>query len=270
MLQEAILEFIRDPDSHDFEDLYDQARRFAAAGTGDLAAIAEASRRAAWFRSCLGALVRPPILDLSAPVDPEDPDSRASPIGWLSAQERGTETLSPLRLRGLDAKSTRGFLAARQRDRQPILVVASTSMIDQLIASLERFDLRFRLSPTSVLVEAIDLEVTASHDQSRERFEAISDYLAIPVERVVRLLEIPQVTTPLLTTVLQEGSSEAFVAPHWVRFTVLDPATDRLLEASGSGELHIVDLSNLGRALEVQTGIRGDLVPDGFRLAEPR
>ena len=266
-LRNSIAAFVQDPESGAFDELARRAEAIETTTTSSapLGRLDRAALDASWSRYCLSPPNHPLILAL-APADEDDgPDLTAASVEHLIERWGHTDSLAPLRSRRLDAKQTRGFFAARQRDGQPVLVVAKTALLDQLVSSLERFDLRFRLSSASVVVEIVDASTTTGTADNPNLRSRASEYLAIPTGRMLRQLQLGSTATPLITGPLGEGDPEVFVAPHWVRTSLFDPDTGQPVEPSDAGQLRLFDLANLDRGIRVDTDLYGRLEADGFR-----
>ena len=306
VLLEKIAAFVRDPDSHDFDDLvrlavaahYERRAAFRKlcsergitpervdswldvpaltsdfidsdeAATPRLSPTEQAAIDASWTRYCLDAPTHPPVLSLFLASETEHGRRTAAPVAHLLERWGSMDSLSAIGPRGVDAKKARGFLAARQRDGQPVLIVASSTTLGELVASLQRLDLRFRLSAASVVVEMVEV-TDLPGDRAGEVHGLIEEFLAIPPNRFVRLLGVAGASTQMFTDSLADGDAEVFVPPHWVRLSLIDPGSKEVVAPGEPGLLRVFDLANLDQSLHLETEIRGVLGPDGFRLLEP-
>lgn len=222
-------------------------------------------RRAVIDRSfpgaCLTGLGRPPVLSL-IPTDTARAEPRLAMLAdrVLEAWAAPTSATAVTR-RGVEAAQARSFLAARQRDRQPTLILATTATLAQLLEALVRRGLRFRLPPGSRVVEAGG----ADHD-GRELLGRLADGLALPPQET--LLAWGAAGSPTLLYARRDRRSEPrpFRTPPWVRARVLDPRTRAELPAGDEGELALFDLAAPNGGASLLTGERAIAAGDGFRL----
>ncbi len=306
VVYEQIAAFIRDPESHDFDDLvhramavqYERSAPFreicsergitperveswldVPAQTRDsipsdeaaaprIGPTEQAAMDANWARYCLDALTHPPVLSLVAAGETADGRRTGATVAHVLERWGNGDSLSAIGPRGVDARKARGFLAARQRDDQPILIVASRPTLGELVASLQRLDLRFRLSGASVVVEMVEATELPG-DRADDVHGLIEDFLAIPSNRIVRELGVANASTQMFTNILADGDAEVFAPPHWVRLSLVEPGSRGVVAPGDPGLLRVFDLANLDRSLHIETEIRGVLSPDGFRLLEP-
>ena len=167
---------------------------------------------------------------------------------------------------GIEARPTRSFLAARQRDRRPTLVLTTAFALVQLLESLTRLDLRFRLPPGSRIFETGGYKGRARDVDRAELLTQIEERLALRPEAVVREYGMTELTSHFYTRALDGGDPDLFLPSAWTRVRILDPET---LEESPRGETGLVcvfDLANIGSAVHLLTEDLGVAEGDGFRL----
>jgi len=302
-LEQSIVEFIRAPDSHAFDDLalrifgflYEQdpgvreqcqdqgvepgsIRHWTEIPTliktstassvpvpfGGLQKIAIES---VWAQSGLASLGRPPFLSLLPEPEGENGLVDKAPLETLMERLGGEQSLTGTRGHRVDAKKARGFLAARQRDGQPVVIFATSGSVVDLLQSLARLDLRFRISTSSILVEFDDVPSPVVYQNRNQMAAAVQEYLALPRSRIVRALSLHGGTTQLFTGVLDDGDPALLLQPHWIRFGAVDKESGDPIGKGESGVLRILDLANLGLAFHCQTDLEGHVEPGGFRLA---
>ena len=268
-----IAAFVRTPEVGDFDHLVERAAGFQHEGASPEGHLYRQIATATWRRFCLDRLTPSPVLSL---VTPGDEGSNRHLGGELDqiilSAWAADDSLAAIGPRGLDTRTTRGFLAARQRDNRPVLLVATRSTLSDLIRSLERLDLRFRLAAGSVAVVGVDGPADPKPDSALDLstlIERTEEYLGLTAERFVRRLD-PTPRTRMFTDTLSGGSPVHFVAPHWVRLEIVDPESGQTAAAGESGRLRLLDLANLGGPIAVDTEISGTLDPQGFRLPELR
>jgi len=164
--------------------------------------------------------------------------------------------------RGLDARAARGFLAARQRDRQPALILSTAFALKQLLEALARLRVSFRLPPGSRVFETGGYKGQSRELERHELEAAVAHHLGLGGEAIVREYGMTELTSHFYGS---PGGTE-FKVPPWVRTQILDPATLEIVPLGQPGLLAIFDLANFGSALHVLTedlAIAGD---GGFEL----
>ncbi len=216
--------------------------------------------------ACLPELARPPMLSL-VPSRAQAPDSSLSFLLDHALRQWGAaDSLTAVGPRGVAVAAARGFLAARQRDRRPTLILATAFALVQLLEALERLDLRFRLPPGSRLFETGGTKGRSREIPRPELLASIRERLDVPASRVMREYGMTELTSHFYTRPLAGGDPDLFVAPEWTRVRVLDPATLVEAPAGTVGLLAVFDLANVGSALHVLTEDLGVAESDGFRL----
>jgi hypothetical protein len=225
---------------------------------------------------CPLAAGRPPMLAL-VPRREEAPDSSLSfMVDHVVARWGGEGSAWALGRRGVDARLVRSWAGARQREGRPVLVLATTFALADLVAGLARMGLRFRLPAGSAVFETGGLKGHQREVAPGELAAALAERLGVPPQAVVREYGMTELTSQLYTRSLLGGDPHLYVAPHWVRVRVLAPET--LAEAPGgeTGLVAVFDLANLSSAVHVLTEDLGCMEEGGLRLlgrapgAEPR
>jgi hypothetical protein len=220
----------------------------------------------AFAEHCLPAPAPVPMLSL-IPSRQQLPDSSLSfMVDHAMATWGDPSNAWALGPRGVDGRRLRTWLAARQRDRRPVLVLATAFALVEAIEKLERLGVRFRLPVGSVLFETGGYKGRTrelSADDLAERTEA---WLGLAPGRIVREYGMTELTSQLYSRTLSGGSPDLFAAPHWCRYRVLDPETLEEAEAGQTGLIAILDLANLGTAVHLLTEDLGIAEPDGLRL----
>jgi acyl-CoA synthetase (AMP-forming)/AMP-acid ligase II len=176
--------------------------------------------------------------------------------------------------RGVEAAAARSWTAARQRAGRPVLVLATSLALDQWLGALERLGLRFRLPAGSAVFETGGFKGRAVELTPARQLERLEERLDVPPSAVVCEYGMTELTSQCYTLALHGGDPEVFVAPHWVRVRVLDPATLAEQAPGEPGLIAVFDLANLGSAAHLLTEDLGVLVPgrvgpeggQGFRL----
>jgi hypothetical protein len=231
---------------------------------------------AAFPRHCLPRNLtpgeRPPMLAL-VPRREERPDSSLSfMVDHVLARWGGEASAWGLGPRGVDARAARSWLGARQRAGRPVVVLATTLALDDLVAGLARLDLRFRLPAGSVVFETGGFKGREREVAPDELAAGVAERLGVPAQAVVREYGMTELTSQLYSVSLTAGATLAggdpylYVPPHQVRVRVVDPESLDEAPAGESGLVAVFDLANLSSAVHVLTEDLGRLEPGGLRL----
>lgn len=223
---------------------------------------------AAFPRFCLprGPAERPPMLAL-VPRREERPDSSLSfMVDHVLARWGGEASAWGLGPRGVDARAARSWLGARQREGRPVLVLATALALADLVAGLERLDLRFRLPAGSVVFETGGFKGREREVSPDGLAAGIAHHLGVPAAAVVREYGMTELTSQLYTGALAGGDPELYLAPHQVRVRVVDPESLEEVPPGASGLVAVFDLANLSSAIHLLTEDLGRLEAGGLRL----
>jgi hypothetical protein len=218
-------------------------------------------------RFCLPSLRTPAPMVSLVPDRTQAPDSS---LGFMVAHvvDRwgAADSANAFGPRGVDVTRARSWLAARQREGRPALVLATSFALAQLLEALEKRFLHFRLAPGSVVFDTGGYK--GRHEElSRETLLAkVETWLGVPPEQVVREYGMTELTSQCYTGNLTGGDGETFLAPHWLRPRVLHPETLAEQPAGEPGLLALFDLGNVGSAAHVLTEDLAVGAGDGFRL----
>jgi hypothetical protein len=226
---------------------------------------------ASFPRFCLSAGGgRLPILSL-VPERSVLPDSSLAFMIEHVLEHYGTDaaplsTATAFGARGVELGKARSWLNAAQRGGKPVLVIATAFALVELLDTLTRIDLHFRLPAGSAVFETGGFK-GKSRELSREDLVALTENrLGIPAQAVVREYGMTELTSQCYTRALAGGDPERFVAPHWMRARVLDPETLAEVAPGAPGLLALFDLANLSSAVHVLTEDLAVQDGDGFRL----
>ncbi len=215
--------------------------------------------------ACLGGMGRPPVLSLIPPG--EDASDRG--LGFMADRVlrvwAAPDSGVAMARRGVEVAKARGFLAARQRDRRPTLVLATSATLARLLEALDRRGLRFRLPPGSRVVEA-----GGRGPSDRELLIRLAEGLAVPAESVVRAYSATGLTSRFYGGHDRRGQARPFRPIPWTRVRILDPETLAEAPAGTSGLVSVFDLANVGSAAHLLTDSVGVAAEDGFQLAGGR
>jgi hypothetical protein len=218
-------------------------------------------------RFCLPRLRTPAPMLALVPDREQAPDSSLSFMvahvvdSWGAADS--TTAFGP---RGVDVTRARSWLAARQREGRPALVLATSFALAQLLEALEKRFLHFRLAPGSVVFDTGGYKGRHRELGRAEQLQRVETWLGVPPEQVVREYGMTELTSQCYTGNLSGGDPELFVAPHWLRWRVLHPETLAEQPAGEPGLLALFDLGNVGSAAHLLTEDLAAAAPGGFRL----
>ncbi len=174
--------------------------------------------------------------------------SRAAPDSSLAA--RGST---------VEAARARSFLAARQRDRRPTLVLGTSVTLTRLLEALDRRGLRFRLPPGSAVIEA------GGRGPGGELLAGLAEALDVLAERVLRVYGADGLGSYVFAGFRRDGQPRSFRPPPWTRVRVLEPVTLKEVPHGTEGRLAVFDLAAPGapHVLTADVATAGDV---GFRL----
>jgi hypothetical protein len=199
------------------------------------------------------AAARWPMLSL-VPGRGQLPDSSlAFMIDHVLARYGSPESTVAFGKRGVEMVPARSWAAARQRAGRPALVLATSLALDQWLGALERQDLRFRLPAGSAVFETGGFKGHAREVSPPAQLRRLEERLGLPPAAVVREYGMTELTSQCYTRALAGGDPDLFVAPHWVRIRILDPATLAEAELGKPGLIAVFDLANLGSAAHLLT-----------------
>jgi hypothetical protein len=196
-----------------------------------------------------------PMLSLVPPREQLPDSSLAFMIDHVLARfgARPPESAVACGRRGVEMVPARSWAAARQRGGRPALVLATSLALSQWLDALERQDLRFRLPAGSAVFETGGFKGRAGEVSQARQLERLEERLGVPAAAVVREYGMTELTSQCYTRALLGGDPDLFVAPHWVRVRVLDPATLEEAAPGAAGLIAVFDLANLGSAAHLLT-----------------
>jgi hypothetical protein len=170
--------------------------------------------------------------------------------------------------RGVEPAAARSWLAARQREGRPALLLATSLALADLLEALDRYDLRFRMPAGSTLFDTGGTKGRRREVTRAELLARVEDRLGIPPPAVVREYGMTELTSQCYTRVLAGGDPEIFFPPHWVRVRILDPLSLAELSAGEIGLVALFDLANIGSAAHLLTADLGTVAPAGGESGE--
>ena len=127
--------------------------------------------------------------------------------------------------RGVEGAKTRSWFGARQREGRPVLILATSFALADLLDFLGRIGLRFRLPAGSVVFETGGFKGRAREISRPELHHRLEEQLFIAPESVVGEYGMTELTSQCYSATLRGGDPEIFVPPHWMKVRVLDPVT---------------------------------------------
>ena len=218
-------------------------------------------------RFCLSTLRTPaPALSL-VPDREQAPDSSlAFMVAHVLDSWGAADSCTAFSARGVDVPRARSWLAARQREARPVLLLATSFALAALLEALERRFLHFRLAPGSVVFETGGYKGRHQELSRDELLSRIETWLGVPSGQVVREYGMTELTSQCYTAALGGGDPDLFLTPHWMRARVLHPETLAEQPPGESGLLALFDLANVGSAVHLLTEDLATAEGDGFRL----
>ncbi len=212
----------------------------------------------------ISPLRQPPVLSLVPSRHQAPHSSLAFMMEHVVRVHGAADSLLALGDRGLNRRAARSFLAARQRDRRPTLILATATALEQLLGSLERLDLRFRLPAGSRL---LDTDGPRARDGARHELLArLAERLALPAEAVVCQYGMTELTSRCHTASSADADRQVFLPPPWMRVRILGPNTLQEQPPGEPGLLAAFDLANVGSAMHLVSEDLGTAEGAGFRL----
>ncbi len=207
-----------------------------------------------------------PILSLVPP--PADlPDSSLSfMIDHLMHRHGAAGSAWAFGPEGLDATAANAWASARHRDGRDGLVLATALALAAWLDELEASGRSHRLPAGTVLFETGGFKGRRRELSRAAILERVEALLGVPPSRVVREYGMTELTSQLYTRALEGGDPDLFVAPHWVRVRVLDPATLAEAAPATAGLVAVFDLANLSSTVHLLTEDLGSIEPAGLRL----
>ncbi len=185
-----------------------------AAPLGPGTELQESAARRVLAGAMIGDLTRPPVL-LTVP-EGADGDLR-EPCASISADVSGEGSADCAPDGRVDVGAARSWLAARQRDGRPAVLVATAAAADRILSTLERQDLLFQLAYGSRAIVTTAAPDDPSEAELAKRFAA---RLSLAPDRVLLRQGWPGVPTPVFPPAA--GASDT--SPAWLRTVDLEGA----------------------------------------------
>jgi hypothetical protein len=225
---------------------------------------------------CLPRRASLPMLSLIPGFEPARESSLSFMIDHVLARFGADGSANVVGPDGIDHDRARAWLAARERDRRPALLLTTALALDQLLRGLERSDLRLRPAPGSALFVTGGFKTRQAELTLDDLLERLEDRLGIGRAAVVQEYGMTELTSQAYTRSLDgpphpnrgwaSGANDLFVCPPWMRVRVLDPISLEEAAAGATGLLAVFDLGNVGSVLHLLTEDLGRIEDGGFRL----
>jgi hypothetical protein len=212
------------------------------------------------------AIRRPPMLSLIPPRERQPDSGPAFPADHILKSWAAPDSLVAVSRRGVEVAPARSFLAARQRDRRPTLILATSDALAQLLAALDRRGLRFRLPAGSRVLETVGGAGTRAPSR-QELLARLAEGLTLPAEAVVRSYGVTGLTSRFYAGYSALGKARAFRPQRWARVRILDAASLEEASTGAPGRISVFDLGNAGSAVSLLTEELGRADEEGFHLA---
>ena len=222
---------------------------------------------ASFPRYCLPRGDRPAMLALVPPRALAPDSSLGFMVAHLMQRFGGPGSDYAFGERGVEGAKTRSWFGARQREGRPVMILATSFALAELLDFLGRIGLKFRLPAGSAVFETGGFKGRARDLSRAELHRKLEERLFIAPESIVGEYGMTELTSQCYTATLTGGDPERFVPPHWMKVRVLDPITLAELPQGETGLLAFFDLANVGSALHLLTEDLGALEGPGFRLA---
>ena len=216
---------------------------------------------------CLPRGGRPPMLSLVPPFAPETESSLSFMIDHVLATFAGEGSGHAVGARGVDVPRARTWLAARQRDGRPFLLLATALALDRCLEGLERLDLRFRAPYGSAVFLTGGFKTRHAELTLDDLLRRLEERTGVAPAGVVEEYGMTELTSQAYTRTLTGGAAGVFACPHWMRVRVVDPATLDDAAEGTTGLLAVLDLGNVGSVLHLLTEDLARVADGGFRLA---
>ncbi len=240
---------VRSVHHHPFPDLY------------------RAAIEASFPRFCLPRGDRPPMLALVPPRSVAPDSSLGFMVEHLLSRFGGPGSDYACGERGVEGAKARSWFGARQREGRPVLILATSFALADLLDFVGRIGLKFRLPAGSAVFETGGFKGRSRELSRVDLHRRLEEQLFIAPDAVVGEYGMTELTSQGYTATLSGGDPEIFVPPHWMKVRVLDPVTLAELPPGATGLLAFFDLANVGSALHLLTEDLGSLEGPGFRLA---
>lgn len=226
-----------------------------------------AAIEASFPRFCLPRGDRPPMLALVPPRAVAPDSSLGFMVDHLLSRFGGPGSDYACGERGVEGAKARSWFGARQREGRPVMILATSFALADLLDFVGRIGLKFRLPAGSVVFETGGFKGRTREVAPAALHRRLEELLFVGAESIVGEYGMTELTSQCYTAALSGGDPEIFVPPHWMKVRALDPVTLAELPPGATGLLALFDLANVGSALHLLTEDLGSVEGPGFRLA---
>ena len=168
--------------------------------------------------------------------------------------------------RGIHFPTCRSWLSRSQRSRSPVLILATSFALVNLLEKIENFSLRFRLPPGSRLFETGGYKGKSRELDREELLRRLEFSFGLSPASVIREYGMTELTSQCYTLPSVGQNSSTFVTPPWMRCRILSPTTLAPVPLGEKGLVSFLDLANMGSAIHLLTEDLGQPIHQGFRL----
>ncbi len=215
---------------------------------------------------CLPRRGNPPMLSLIPGFEPARESSLSFMVDHVLATFGGGGSANVVGPDGIDHDRAHSWLAERDRERRPSLLLSTALALDQLLRGLERSDQRLPSAAGSALFLTGGFKTRHAELTLDDLLARLEDRLAIPRTAVVQEYGMTELTSQAYTRSLHGGATDLFVCPPWMRVRVLDPLSLAEATPGATGLLAVFDLGNVGSVLHLLTEDLARIEAGGFRL----
>ena len=150
------------------------------------------------------------------------------------------------------------------REEIPVFLAGTAFNFVHLLDHLEATNERFRLAPTSRIMETGGYKGRSRALSRAELYGRIHEFLGLQQARIASEYGMCELSSQAYDN--GEATPRAFRFPHWARFRVVSPEDGRVLPEGVPGLLQVVDIANVRSVLAIQTEDLAVSTPEGFEL----
>ena len=208
---------------------------------------------------------RVPVLVL-APSPAEVPDSSLSHMFGVLLRELGTPE-SGCFLRGGELRTDELLAAIEQAAVRsgPLVLCGTAFAFVFLLDELARRGRELALPPGARIMETGGFKGRARELGQTELYAEIDARLGVPAARIVNQYGMTELGSQFYDSVLRlPNEPRRKLGPPWTRVKIVDPATGDSTPEHGIGQIVVIDLTNTGSVLALQTADLGRRVAGGF------
>jgi acyl-CoA synthetase (AMP-forming)/AMP-acid ligase II len=203
-----------------------------------------------------------------APCAAEAPESSLSHMFQIAVDQLGAQGSGfDVEAGELQVDRLLTLLVESAAAEAPIALCGTAFAFVHLIDHLSQRGLLIGLPPASRIMETGGFKGKSREMPRSELYSEIKRVLGVPAERIVNQYGMTELGSQFYDSVLQSPSEpRRKLGPPWARVVIVDPETGHETATGQIGMICIVDLSNTGSVLAIQTGDLGRAVLDGFEV----